>query len=83
MACHGSFPSCRGESDITPSLVGIWIQTSRDVLYILLGRCNQQIIFAHFFVVFVPDYTTIATDPRVVELVCVSFPVEHPHEGQN
>ena len=34
-----------------------------------------------FFVVFVPDSTTFAADPRVVESVTGSVSVEHPHNS--
>ena len=39
----------------------------------------SQVIFARFFIVFVPDSTTAETDPRVVESVTGLLPVEHPH----
>ena len=35
------------------------------------------ILITTFFLVFIPDSTTFATDPRVLELVTASVPVEH------
>ena len=78
-ACHGGFQSCcqenhphrKSDRDLDP-------QKSVCATF-CLGRYNHPSIFEHFFVVFLPHSSTFVTSPRVVELVVVSAPVEHPH----
>ena len=79
IACPGSFPSCREENDpdsksgwdLNPDKPECSTSCWEDVTDPSFSRA--------FFVVFVPDSTTFATDPRVIESITGSFPVEHPH----
>ena len=77
MACPGSFPSCHEENDPDPKL-GRDLHPDNGKIYVMSGRCHRPSIFAHFFLVFVPNSMTFSTDPRVVESVTGLVPVEHP-----
>ena len=71
-----SFPSChnvpepKSGQDLDPDKP-VWSMS-----------CQEDVNDHHFcvfFVVFVPDSTTFATDPRDLESVSGSVPVEHPY----
>ena len=77
-ACHLSFPSCE-EYHTDPNLS--WDPDLGKPQYVLrpVREMSPTQHFRMLFVVFVPDSPTIATNPRVVESLTVSIPVEHSH----
>ena len=78
-ACRGSFPSGRGET--APNPKSGW-DLHPDKL-VCSTFCQKDVtdpsFLPPFVCFFVPYSTTFATDPRVVEWVTGSVPVELPH----
>ena len=75
MACHGSFPSCRGETHPEP-------KSDRDLDpdnpgCITFCRGDEVNPTRTFFWILVPAFL-FETDLRVIESVIGSAPVEHP-----
>ena len=62
--------------------VRILLQTSRDALH-PVGQVKLTQIFARFFSGFSNRSLTLQSDPRVIESVVGSAPVEHLHEISN
>ena len=81
MARLGSFQSCHGENDPDPES-GQDLDSDKPVCS---TSCQEDVTTHHFcvpFCGFVPDSTTFATNPRVVESVTGSVQVEYRHKAK-
>ena len=74
MACRTTFPSCHEEKDPKP-------KSGRDLdpdKLVCATSCLGDV--ANPFKSFYPDSPTFTTDPRVIESIIGSVPVEHTHK---
>ena len=78
IACPGSFPSCHEENDPNPKS-GWDLEPDKLVCAVSCWDISLTQHFCVLFHGFHPNFRTFANDPRVIESVIGSVPVEQAH----